>query len=483
MNGLSFRALFVAAQLARLKLGSGMARRVALLSVSLAIAAATSASTAGRLAMAREALAASRPEAAAAILREAVRADVSCGEAHGSLGVALASLGSEHAKEADAAFAASIALEPRDARHHVNRGLARQASGATVEALECFEAALAVDPGHSSALVYLGDALAELGELHGAAAILSRAVEVAPRCGRAWNRLGKFWHETAEYDEAQRALEIACEVAPHDAEVRHNLGVALRATGRFDEARRAMEQAAALGGARDQALAYYVAPPGTVAFGASSTPSVEAGRAPLAAVPPLPHGWRESLAAVHVSDVASAAECSALVAMAEEHAAAAGGWGSGGHHDAHPTRDLVVASVPPILAWLNAKLASTLLPLLAAQFGVPEAALWLTDAFVVKYAPDGQPGLGPHVDDSEISFTILLAPDGSFEGGGTHFDDLGVTVRPRQGQAVSHCGLLRHAGCEVTQGARYILAGFVRAQPLAEEWRSVRQHLRERGEG
>ena len=36
---------------------------------------------------------------------------------------------------------------------------------------------------------------------------------------------------------------------------------------------------------------------------------------------------------------------------------------------------------------------------------------------------------------------------------------------------LSHFGKLRHAGMPVSRGTRYILAGFVRAQPLAAAWR------------
>ena len=44
--------------------------------------------------------------------------------------------------------------------------------------------------------------------------------------------------------------------------------------------------------------------------------------------------------------------------------------------------------------------------------------LWLEDCFVVKYEHDGQPGLGSHADDSELSFNLLLSEPGvDFEGG------------------------------------------------------------------
>ena len=106
----------------------------------------------------------------------------------------------------------------------------------------------------------------------------------------------------------------------------------------------------------------------------------------------------------------------------------------------------------------------------------------------------GQPGLGYHRDDSELSFTILLSCPADFEGGGTafeldqpaaasgeHGDDAARTslVEPLRGEMVSHFGRLRHAGNPVDSGTRMVLAGFVRAQPLALAWRELQPEPRE----
>ena len=137
--------------------------------------------------------------------------------------------------------------------------------------------------------------------------------------------------------------------------------------------------------------------------------------------------------------------------------------------------------------------------------------MWLEDAFIVKYSvaeAGGQPGLGFHRDDSELSFNLLLSdPNTDFTGGGTafvldgpgqpaahggggdeelnqgesdaHASSSGTTpeatlVAPARGEMLSHFGRLSHAGNPVVSGTRYILAGFVRAQPLAELWRVLR---------
>ena len=59
-------------------------------------------------------------------------------------------------------------------------------------------------------------------------------------------------------------------------------------------------------------------------------------------------------------------------------------------------------------------------------------------------------------------------------GGGTSFEAADTTLRPRQGEMLSHFGRLRHAGEPVVQGTRYILAGFVRVRPLAAAWRDIK---------
>ena len=100
------------------------------------------------------------------------------------------------------------------------------------------------------------------------------------------------------------------------------------------------------------------------------------------------------------------------------------------------------------------------------------------DVFVVKYDQAGQRELAVHRDNGLLTFACLLSEPDAFEAGGTYFESLGEsgqtsgtdsgkTLRPDRGQMLSHWGVLRPAGQPVTKGVRYILAGFVRAEPLA----------------
>ena len=48
-------------------------------------------------------------------------------------------------------------------------------------------------------------------------------------------------------------------------------------------------------------------------------------------------------------------------------------------------------------------------------------------------------------------------------------------MRPSRGEMLSHYGRVTHEGVPTTGGApRYIMAGFVRARPMAAAWRELR---------
>lgn len=314
-----------------------------------------------------------------------------------------------------------------------------------------------------------------------------------------------------------------------------DLGHTLRATGQFQKASDAYRASVALGGelkgaggASKQALTYFRAASGLVPSAPSSRVVGEADSEALRASmpkdmhralsqvppthPPRPNHApdRPPCPQVHMTDVASEAECGMLIALAEAAAAVRGGWTSEGHHKDFPTRDVVVSEVPEMAVWLNAALEAKIWPSLAAQFGVEASDLWLQvahpplgalvddtwhapvlargadaalrtareaeprfrlsaghslsvtfakvvlfrwttvaggqdglfaalpvrpgffffsplrrsclqDCFLVRYDGDGsgQRGLGEHVDDSELSFNLLLSSPADFEGGGT----------------------------------------------------------------
>ena len=148
--------------------------------------------------------------------------------------------------------------------------------------------------------------------------------------------------------------------------------------------------------------------------------------------------------------------CSRWIAAAEGRAATQG-WATTRHHR-HPTRDVPV-SLLDVGAAVFEFLERDVISAVAVVYVLDAKRLSLNDCFLVKYDRD-HPGLETHVDGSEYSFSLPL--NDGFSGGGTFFENLGSSVRPRVGEALVHPGDLRHGGAPVLQGVRYVLVGFLK---------------------
>lgn len=296
-----------------------------------------------------------------------------------------------------------------------------------------------------------------------------------PRSSNAWAELGTLLHERGRLAAACAAFERGSHLAPDGvADIMRQLGECRLQLGDFRGAQNALEEAERLGGAPHQALSYFradAAGPTACMSSELVLGAREAAHVPQDAVPETaPSSHVAALSRAWLTPIASAAECEFLIQSAEAHAQKRGGWTNAGHHRTFRAPDVVCADVPEVLAWLNAKLESAVLPALAAQFELSAGALWLQDAFIIKYTAEGQPGLAEHIDNSELSFNLLLSPPDAFEGGGTRIAPAeDVVIFPRQGEMLSHYGGLRHAGMPVSSGTRYILAGFVRASEIARD--------------
>lgn len=138
-------------------------------------------------------------------------------------------------------------------------------------------------------------------------------------------------------------------------------------------------------------------------------------------------------------------------------------WTTGRHH-LYPTTDIPAINLPNGMGKATLDLATrVILPSIAFAFDTPLERLNFKDMFVAKYEPKGQPGLGRHTDGSAYSFNMLLSdPKGDFEGGGTWIEPVGL-VKPEMGDVLMHRGSILHEGCPVTDGARYVLVGFVQS--------------------
>ena len=128
-----------------------------------------------------------------------------------------------------------------------------------------------------------------------------------------------------------------------------------------------------------------------------------------------------------------------------------------------------MSNIPELREWVAPHLHSVLLPTLAVLFGLPVASLYAEEVFIVKYdasVPGGQRMLSSHRDGSTFSFNVLLSEPGvAFEGGGTRFETLGITVSAGVGDVVLHCGQMLHGGGLISRGTRYILVGFIEVAP------------------
>mmetsp|Transcript_16324 Transcript_16324/g.31682 ORF Transcript_16324/g.31682 Transcript_16324/m.31682 type:complete len:307 (+) Transcript_16324:189-1109(+) len=164
-----------------------------------------------------------------------------------------------------------------------------------------------------------------------------------------------------------------------------------------------------------------------------------------------------------VEGIMSQDEASRILEAARRAVKRKGGWSTERHRD-FATTDLPLFELSTrAFAFVRRILRERLLAWCAKQYNLDVADLFFKDLFIVSYnadEPNGQRELAMHHDGSLFSFNVNLSPEGAFEGGGTHFPQLGA-VKINQGDAVVHDGKVLHAGAPVTKGERVILVAFV----------------------
>ena len=162
-------------------------------------------------------------------------------------------------------------------------------------------------------------------------------------------------------------------------------------------------------------------------------------------------------------------ECTNIVQIAETEALQrATGWTTSRHY-AVPTTDLPIHEIPSLVLIFN-KLMNRVQPLLQRQFGDSLGAVYVHDAFIVKYDAAKQRHLPFHRDESTHSFIIALNDTCDYDGGGTFIAAFNNVLRPKLGGMVSFRGdELLHAGDPVVRGVRYIIAAFCYAASIEDD--------------
>jgi protein O-GlcNAc transferase len=171
---------------------------------------------------------------AAALLGRAVAIDPRMAEAHNDRGAVLAA--NESVEEALACFERAIKLKPDYIEARNNLGLALRSAGRLGEAAVQFERVLGAAP--SSPLVHfnLAAVLELTNELSRAEEHYRRAAALRPDFPDAHFRLAALLQRLGRLPEALAAAERATAIAPGNAGVRNNLGNVLRAMDRRAEA-------------------------------------------------------------------------------------------------------------------------------------------------------------------------------------------------------------------------------------------------------
>jgi hypothetical protein len=205
------------------------------------------------------------------------------------------------------------------------------------------------------------------------------------------------------------------------------------------------------------------------AVASSSSSSTIASSPPDTSYPAL---WQ----AHTITRLLTPAQGGKLISLAEQWASANGGWMTS-RHRAYKTTDIDIAVCGgELLQMCDDLLEKCVLPRMAGMFRFAKSELAVEDLFLAKYSASKgeQRALGEHRDGSELSFVITLNdPSKDFSGGGTRFvtapgkEDI-VVAPSLPGTAVFFSGQHRHSGVEVTEGTRYIIAGFCRCYPESD---------------
>lgn len=163
---------------------------------------------------------------------------------HMYLGLALGATGNVEAGIDE--MGASIKLDPKNARAHLNLGSMYMQTNQELKARSEFEKAVELEPWFPEAHNNLGLILAKDNRLDEAVEHFRRASELNPDYLEAWFNLGLALRTANRLADAVDAFRHAAKVAPDNAQVQYALGMTLKDTGDLTGARAALDRARAL---------------------------------------------------------------------------------------------------------------------------------------------------------------------------------------------------------------------------------------------
>lgn len=185
---------------------------------------------------------------------------------------------------------------------------------------------------------------------------------------------------------------------------------------------------------------------------------------------------------IHIRSLMSAEEAKTCCKLSNEFASSTGRWNApdSNRHASYATCDFPVEDCESLESYLNEiGFHDRLWEQLGDLYTLEKEDLSYLDLFVAHYEVKTDTDdtnimdrLELHRDGTLLSFSLLLNSEDDFTGGGTFYDALrdvtpsgilhsGGVIRPKQGDAVLHCGKILHGADVVTGGQRTVLVGFV----------------------
>jgi predicted O-linked N-acetylglucosamine transferase (SPINDLY family) len=148
--------------------------------------------------------------------------------------------------EAERLLDKAVAVEPRSAKAHLNRGVVLYALQRFEEAAACYRRAIALDPGYAVAMNNLGNVCLVLNRLDEAIENYDKALAVKPDFANAWYNRGLALQQLRRYEDALASYDRAVFFDPLYAEALNGKGSALRALLRPAEALDSYDRAVAI---------------------------------------------------------------------------------------------------------------------------------------------------------------------------------------------------------------------------------------------